>query len=190
MSQSNTRPDRGPAGRRHRHRGDRGDAGSAGAAGAGAMASASTPKCCRPAPSTTRRPARPSPRAASARRKRRMPSCSAPWAGPASARRTARRSRRSSTCGSGCNLYAGVRPVRAIPGVPVALADPRARDIDLVLIRESTEGLFHSRGKGLVTADYAEETLRITRADDREAVALRLPAGASGARRRGAARAG
>jgi 3-isopropylmalate dehydrogenase len=62
------------------------------------------------------------------------------------------------------NLYAGVRPVRAIPGVPVALADPRARGIDFVLIRESTEGLFHSRGQGLVTADYAEETLRITRA--------------------------
>ena len=61
------------------------------------------------------------------------------------------------------NLYAGVRPVRAIPGVPVALAHPRAREIDLVLIRESTEGLFHSRGKGLVTHDYAEETLRITR---------------------------
>jgi len=62
------------------------------------------------------------------------------------------------------NLYAGVRPVRAIPGVPVALADPRARGIDLVILRESTEGLFHSRGRGLVTQDAAEETLRITRA--------------------------
>jgi 3-isopropylmalate dehydrogenase len=61
-------------------------------------------------------------------------------------------------------LYAGVRPVRALPGVPVALADPRAREIDLVLLRESTEGLFHSRGRGLVTAELAEETLRITRA--------------------------
>ncbi len=61
-------------------------------------------------------------------------------------------------------LYAGVRPVRAIPGVPVALADPRARDIDLVIVRESTEGLFHSRGKGVVTEEAAEETLRITRA--------------------------
>jgi len=61
-------------------------------------------------------------------------------------------------------LYAGVRPVRAIPGVPVALADPRARGIDLVLVRESTEGLFHSRGKGVVTENAAEETLRITRA--------------------------
>ena len=62
------------------------------------------------------------------------------------------------------NLYAGVRPVRAIPGVPVALADPRAQGLDIVLVRESTEGLFHSRGKGVVTHDAAEETLRITRA--------------------------
>ncbi len=61
------------------------------------------------------------------------------------------------------DLYAGVRPFRAIPGVPLALADPRAAGIDLVILRESTEGLFHSRDKGLVTEDYAEETLRITR---------------------------
>jgi 3-isopropylmalate dehydrogenase len=61
------------------------------------------------------------------------------------------------------DLYAGVRPFRAIPGVPVALADPRAADIDLVILRESTEGLFHSRDKGVVTEDFAEETLRITR---------------------------
>ncbi len=60
-------------------------------------------------------------------------------------------------------LYAGVRPVKAIPGVPVALADPRARDMDLVILRESTEGLFWSRGRGTVSEDMAEETLRITR---------------------------
>ena len=44
-------------------------------------------------------------------------------------------------------LYAGVRPVRAIPGVPVALADPRARDIDLVVLRESTAAQWE-RGPG------------------------------------------
>jgi 3-isopropylmalate dehydrogenase len=61
-------------------------------------------------------------------------------------------------------LFAGLRPVRAIPGVPLALADPRAPAIDFLLIRESTEGLFHSRGRGVVTPELAEETLRITRA--------------------------
>lgn len=39
-------------------------------------------------------------------------------------------------------LYAGVRPIKAMPGTPLPLADPRARDIDLVIIREQTEGLF------------------------------------------------
>src|SRR6187200_3026654 len=47
-------------------------------------------------------------------------------------------------------LYAGVRPARAIPGIPLPLADPRARSIDLVVVRESTEGLFASRGKGVI----------------------------------------
>jgi len=39
-------------------------------------------------------------------------------------------------------LYAGVRPVRVFPGAPTPLSDPRAVGIDLVLIRENTEGLF------------------------------------------------
>jgi 3-isopropylmalate dehydrogenase len=61
-------------------------------------------------------------------------------------------------------LYAGVRPVRAIPGIPLALADPRAREIDLVVVRESTEGLFASRGKGVVEGDReARDTMVITR---------------------------
>lgn len=39
-------------------------------------------------------------------------------------------------------LFAGVRPVKVLPGIPAALTDPRAADIDLVVIREQTEGLF------------------------------------------------
>jgi 3-isopropylmalate dehydrogenase len=62
-------------------------------------------------------------------------------------------------------LYAGVRPARAIPGVSLPLASPRARDIDLVLVRESTEGLFASRGKGVrLGNDEARDTMVITRA--------------------------
>src|SRR4051812_32316002 len=48
------------------------------------------------------------------------------------------------------DLYAGVRPIRALPGGPAVLADPRAATIDLVIIRESTEGLFASRNRGEV----------------------------------------
>ncbi len=65
-------------------------------------------------------------------------------------------------------LYAGVRPSRAIPGVAPVLADPRAREVDLVLVRESTEGLFASRGIGTVENDeVARDTMVITRAGSR-----------------------
>jgi len=63
------------------------------------------------------------------------------------------------------DLYAGVRPCKAIPNGPRVLADPRADDIDFILIRESTEGLFASRGKGVVIEDReARDTMVITRA--------------------------
>lgn len=61
------------------------------------------------------------------------------------------------------NLFAGVRPVRVGPGHPTPLKIPEGREIDFVLIRESTEGLFHTQGTGEVTADEARETLLITR---------------------------
>ncbi|MBM3645549.1 MAG: isocitrate/isopropylmalate dehydrogenase family protein [Alphaproteobacteria bacterium] len=61
-------------------------------------------------------------------------------------------------------LYAGVRPIRALPGMPLALADPRAKDIDFVILRESTEGMFASRGRGEVIDDReARDTQVITR---------------------------
>ncbi len=62
------------------------------------------------------------------------------------------------------DLYAGVRPVRTWPGLPVPLSDPRATQIDLVLIRENTEGLFYARGRGVVEADAAYDTQKISRA--------------------------
>lgn len=61
-------------------------------------------------------------------------------------------------------LYAGVRPVRTIPALAPVLADPRARNLDFVVIRESTEGLFSSRGKGVIVEDReARDTMVITR---------------------------
>ncbi|GAB5463254.1 MAG: isocitrate/isopropylmalate dehydrogenase family protein [Hoeflea alexandrii] len=60
-------------------------------------------------------------------------------------------------------LFAGVRPVRVKAGQASPLRLPEGRDIDFVLIRESTEGLFYSQGRGEVTQDAATETLRISR---------------------------
>jgi 3-isopropylmalate dehydrogenase len=61
------------------------------------------------------------------------------------------------------DLYAGVRPARLVPGVPSPIVGAAEHGIDLVLIRESTEGLFASMGKGVVTHEEARETLVITR---------------------------
>jgi 3-isopropylmalate dehydrogenase len=61
------------------------------------------------------------------------------------------------------DLYAGVRPCRLIPNIPSPIVGAAERGIDLVVIRESTEGLFASMGKGVVTDTEARETLLITR---------------------------
>jgi 3-isopropylmalate dehydrogenase len=61
------------------------------------------------------------------------------------------------------DLYAGVRPARLIPGVPSPIVGAAEHGIDFVLIRESTEGLFSSMGKGVTTETEARETLVVTR---------------------------
>ena len=61
-------------------------------------------------------------------------------------------------------LYAGLRPIRSIPGVTGPLSDPRAEHIDFVLVRESIEGLFAPQAEGSLEDDReARETLVITR---------------------------
>ncbi len=64
-------------------------------------------------------------------------------------------------------LYAGLRPVKAYPNAPQRLADPRAAEIDMVILRESTEGLFYSaaaHGRSDIRGDTeVRDTLRITR---------------------------
>ncbi|MCZ6729501.1 MAG: isocitrate/isopropylmalate dehydrogenase family protein [SAR324 cluster bacterium] len=59
-------------------------------------------------------------------------------------------------------LYAGVRPIRFFPGTPPVLASQGQRPINFIIIRESTEGLFASRGSG-PNPEVATETLVITR---------------------------
>ncbi|RED12178.1 isocitrate/isopropylmalate dehydrogenase family protein [Pontivivens insulae] len=60
-------------------------------------------------------------------------------------------------------LFAGVRPVTVKKGQNTPLNMPADREIDFVLIRESTEGLFYTQGRGEVTKNEARETLLITR---------------------------
>lgn len=61
-------------------------------------------------------------------------------------------------------LYAGERPVLSFRGLPSPLADERAGDINFVLVRESTEGLFSSRNDDSMKGpDEARDELLITR---------------------------
>lgn len=64
-------------------------------------------------------------------------------------------------------LFAGVRPVKTYPGMTVPLADPRAQQLDFILIRESTEGLFAGRGKTRFTgsgdSEAAHDEMTLTR---------------------------
>ncbi|MGI9301158.1 MAG: isocitrate/isopropylmalate dehydrogenase family protein [Gammaproteobacteria bacterium] len=64
-------------------------------------------------------------------------------------------------------LYAGVRPVKAYPNAPQRLADPRAAKIDLIILRESSEGLFYSaavHGRSeVIENEEVRDVLRITR---------------------------
>lgn len=62
------------------------------------------------------------------------------------------------------DLYCGLRPVRLYHASHTPLKGRSAGDIDLMLVRENTEGLFHSRLVPLDRdADHAEDRLRITR---------------------------
>ncbi|MDE0588614.1 isocitrate/isopropylmalate family dehydrogenase [Halocynthiibacter sp. C4] len=65
-------------------------------------------------------------------------------------------------------LYAGIRPVKAYPNAPQRLADPRAEGIDMIILRESTEGLFytaavHNRAE-IVPNVEVRDIMRISRA--------------------------
>jgi 3-isopropylmalate dehydrogenase len=60
------------------------------------------------------------------------------------------------------DLYAGVRPIRTFKGLPTPLAHAKASEIDLVLVRENTEGLFYARGRSETRADGVYDTMQIT----------------------------
>jgi 3-isopropylmalate dehydrogenase len=62
------------------------------------------------------------------------------------------------------DLYAGVRPCKLYAGARSPLAGVRPGEIDLVLVREQTEGLFASLNAGVVLHDQvATDTLVMTR---------------------------
>jgi 3-isopropylmalate dehydrogenase len=63
----------------------------------------------------------------------------------------------------GFDLYANLRPITLLPGVSNPFSQRPAGSIDYLILRENSEGLYLSRGKGLVTQDAAMDTLFMTR---------------------------
>lgn len=62
------------------------------------------------------------------------------------------------------DLFANVRPIRLYAGVKSTLADWKAGQIDYVIVRENTEGLYASRGAGVNLRDeLVTDTLIMTR---------------------------
>ncbi|MBI4318432.1 MAG: isocitrate/isopropylmalate dehydrogenase family protein, partial [Chloroflexi bacterium] len=64
---------------------------------------------------------------------------------------------------NGLDLYANVRPIKLWPGVDGQLRNARAGQIDYVIVRENTEGLYLSRGKGVVNHWAASDIMMMTR---------------------------
>ena len=63
---------------------------------------------------------------------------------------------------TGLDTYANVRPVRLFPGVE-GVTRHRPGQIDYVVVRENTEGLYLSRGAGAATPHAAADQLMVTR---------------------------
>jgi 3-isopropylmalate dehydrogenase len=60
------------------------------------------------------------------------------------------------------DLYAGIRPIKKYTGIPALLRDDLP--IDYVILRENTEGLYISRGRGILVGDeVAVDNMVITR---------------------------
>lgn len=62
----------------------------------------------------------------------------------------------------GLDTYANVRPVRLLPGVQGPTRHAPG-EIDYVIVRENTEGLYLSRGNGVATPHAASDQMLITR---------------------------
>lgn len=82
---------------------------------------------------------------------------------------------------TGLDAFANLRPVTSIPGVPGALA--AQPHIDYVIVRENTEGLYASRGRGVGNDHAHADQLLVTRAGTERVVrrAFRVAATRAGA---------
>ncbi len=64
---------------------------------------------------------------------------------------------------SGLDLFANVRPIKLYPGVSSPLRNRDPGSIDYVVVRENTEGLYASRGRGVGGPNAMADTMLMTR---------------------------
>ena len=64
---------------------------------------------------------------------------------------------------NGFDLYANLRPIRLFPNTAAPLKEKAADSIDYYFLRENTEGLYLSRGVGIVSSEAVADTLMVTR---------------------------
>jgi len=64
---------------------------------------------------------------------------------------------------NGFDLYANLRPIRLFPNTATPLKKKAADSIDYYFLRENMEGLYLSRGVGIVTSEAVADTLMVTR---------------------------
>ena len=75
------------------------------------------------------------------------------------------------------DLFANVRPIKLRPGITSCLRGRKAGDIDYVILRENTEGLYAARGNGVILRDeVAVDSLVVTRKGNRAHLPGRLRA--------------
>lgn len=63
---------------------------------------------------------------------------------------------------TGLDTYANVRPIRLLPGISAPIRREPG-EIEYVIVRENTEGLYASRGRGVANAWAASDVLFMTR---------------------------
>lgn len=64
---------------------------------------------------------------------------------------------------TGLDVYANIRPIRLYPGVTSALSGREPGGIDYIVVRENTEGLYASRGRGFVAPEASVDFMLMTR---------------------------
>ena len=72
--------------------------------------------------------------------------------------------------------YVNLRPVRLMPGVPCPLANRKVGDIDMMIVRENTEGEYSAVGGRMFAGTERETYVSFDDGDHWQSLRLNMPA--------------